>query len=61
MPSASAGPEQLKLIRIKNTKQLGEIDVSSAYLDEIMRREDLEITTEKNPLHFDEDGTLKPF
>ena len=57
----SAGPEQLKLIRIKNTKQLGEIDVSSAYRDEIMRRKDLEIVAEKSPLHFDEDGTLKPF
>ncbi len=57
----AAGPEQLKLIRIKNTKQLGEIDVSSAYRDEIMRRKDLEIAAEKSSLHFDEDGTLKPF
>lgn len=53
--------EKLKIIRIKNTALLSEVEVSQAYEDEIARRNDLEIVTPKRPMDFDATGTLIPF
>jgi hypothetical protein len=52
---------QLKIIRIKNTSCLNEIDVSEVYKTEIERREDLKIIKEKHALEFDNDGNFLPF
>jgi hypothetical protein len=43
-------PEKLKVIRIKNTKHLGEVEISQAYEDELSKRNDLEIISEEKPI-----------
>ena len=53
--------EKLKIMRIKNTALLSEIDISQAYEDEVARRDDLEMVTPKREMEFDAAGYLKPF
>ena len=53
--------EKLKIISIKNTALLSEIDISQAYEDEVARRDDLEMVTPKREMEFDAAGYLKPF
>jgi hypothetical protein len=53
--------EKLKIMRIKNTARLSEIDVSEAYEEEIRRRDGLEMITPKREMQFDPAGYLKPF
>jgi hypothetical protein len=47
-----------KIVRIKNTLELGEIDVSEQYLPELKGREDLEVISDPQPLRFTADGRL---
>lgn len=54
-------PEQIKLIRIKNTLCLSEIDVSQAFAPALTDRQDLTITCPEHPMGFDPSGYLKPF
>jgi hypothetical protein len=54
-------PEKVKIIRVKSTKHLGEVDVSRAYEQELSDRDDLEIISEARPMAFDQDGCLEPF
>jgi hypothetical protein len=51
-------PESARVIRIKNTLMLGEIEVSEAYLPEVARRGDLTALGDPSPLGFDVMGTL---
>lgn len=51
----------LKIIRIKNTMCLGDVDISEAYKAELSRRKDLEIITEARPMAFDQKDNLEPF
>jgi hypothetical protein len=53
-------PEQARVIRIKNTLMIGEIECSEAYLPEIQKRPDLEIVGEARPLGFDAAGQIVP-
>src|SRR5713101_2756838 len=53
-------PEQARVIRIKNTLMIGEIECSEAYLPEITKRADLEIVGEARPLGFDAAGQVVP-
>jgi len=53
--------EKLRIIRIKSTKHLGEVDVSPAYEHELSDRDDLEIIPEAKPMAFDEQGCLEAF
>jgi hypothetical protein len=53
--------DKVKAIRIKNTLRLGEVDVSAAYKDELMKRKDLEIVDNERPMAFDSFGNLTPF
>jgi nucleoside-triphosphatase THEP1 len=53
--------EKLKIIRIKNTSCLNEIDVSEAYKIEIEQHAELEVIKEKHALVFDDEGNLLPF
>jgi hypothetical protein len=51
-------PERARVIRIKNTRLLGEIEVSEAYGPEVARRPDLTPLGELTPLGFDAAGRL---
>ena len=53
--------DKLKIMRIKNTSRLNEIDVSEAYKADIERRGELEIIKGKHALTFDNDGNLLLF
>jgi hypothetical protein len=53
-------PQAAKVLWIRNTLELGEVECSSAYLDEARGRADLEILTEPRPLKFDPAGNLPP-
>ncbi len=51
-------PERARVIRIKNTLMLGEIEVSEAYLPEVAKRGDLTALGDPAPLGFDVAGTI---
>lgn len=53
-------PERARVIRIKNTLLLGEIEVSEAFLTELSGRNDLERRSDPTPLAFDAAGRLHP-
>ena len=53
-------PEQARVIRIRNTLLLAEIECSEAFLPEIRRTPSLEILGEARPLAFDEAGRIVP-
>ena len=53
--------EKLKIMRIKNTSLLSEVEISQAYEDEISKRDDLEIVIPKKEMDFDAAGNLRPF
>ena len=53
--------EKLKIMRIKNTALLSEIDVSEAFEDDIAGCDDLEIVIPKRAMEFDANGYLTPF
>jgi len=51
-------PEQARVVRIKNTLMLAEIEVSEAYQAELAKRPDLTSLTTAAPLAFDAAGSL---
>lgn len=51
-------PETAKIVRIKNTLELNEIELSEAYLDFVNGRDDLSILAEPRPIRFTETGKL---
>ncbi|MBI3029827.1 MAG: DUF362 domain-containing protein [Candidatus Rokubacteria bacterium] len=53
-------PERARVVRVKNTLTLGEIEVSEVFLPEVEKREDLALAGEPRPLRFDAAGTLVP-
>lgn len=53
-------PERARVIRVKNTLKLGEVEVSAAYFDDVRRRPDLAVVGDPRPLGFDAAGTLIP-
>jgi hypothetical protein len=53
--------EDARVIRIKNTLHLTEVDVSEAFLSEVSNRDDLMPSGEPEPLAFAADGSLLPF
>jgi hypothetical protein len=53
-------PERSRIVRIKNTLQLDEVEVSEVYGGEIPGRSDLEICAGPHPLSFDAGGNLPP-
>jgi hypothetical protein len=54
-------PERARVIRIKNTLRLGEIEVSEGLLPEVAKRPDLAALGDPAPLAFDVAGRLLPF
>ena len=53
--------DKLKVMRIKNTALLSEVDVSQAYEAELAARRDLKVVVGKRTMGFDADGNLLPF
>jgi len=53
--------EKLKIMRIKNTALLSEVEISQAYEDEVARRDDLELVIPKRAMQFDAAGNLRLF
>ena len=53
--------EELKIMRIKNTLCLSEVDLSEGYAAELKNREDLEIIKKWCDVEFDANGHLFPF
>jgi hypothetical protein len=53
-------PEKARVIRIKNTLLLGEIECSEVLLPAIEKRPDLEVVGEARPLGFDASGRIAP-
>ncbi len=52
-------PERARVVRIKNTLMLGELEVSEAFAAEVDKRRDL-TTLGRGPLDFDASGRLRP-
>jgi len=52
--------DKLRLIRIKNTLHLEEVEISSVYREELKKRQDLEILTSEREMAFNKEGNLKP-
>jgi hypothetical protein len=52
--------DKARVVRIKNTLMLGELDVSEAYGAEVAGRADLSVVREPTPLSFDVAGRLQP-
>jgi hypothetical protein len=53
-------PESARVIRIRNTLMLGEIECSEALLPEIGKRPDLDVVRAVQPLAFDATGQIVP-
>lgn len=53
-------PEKSRVVRIKNTLQLDEVEVSEIHGDELRGRTDLEVLAGPYPLAFDAQGNLAP-
>lgn len=51
-------PERSRIVRIKNTLQLDEVEVSEIYLEELKKKSDLEILKGPYPMVFDSSGNL---
>jgi hypothetical protein len=54
-------PLQARMVRIKNTLSLGEIDISERLRRQIKAGETVKIISESFPLMFNEEGRLRPF
>jgi hypothetical protein len=52
-------PEKARLVHIKNTLEIGELDISEALLEEVQGRKDLKLKDKLGPLSFDNLGNLK--
>ncbi len=53
-------PEKSKIVRIKNTLLVDEVEVSEVYGEELKKRSDLEILESPKPMSFDRRGNLLP-
>ncbi len=49
---------ETRIVWIRNTLDLGEVECSAAYLEEALGRDDLEVLTEARAMPFDADGNL---
>ncbi len=51
-------PEKSRIVRIKNTLHVDEVEASEAYLEEMKKRKDLEVLEGPKPMSFDSQGNL---
>ncbi len=54
-------PENARIVRIKNTLKLSEIDVSDSLMAEVAEKEQLKVMSGPFDLTFEADGSLRPF
>ena len=54
-------PEDARILWIRNTLQLAEVECSAAYRDKVQERDDLEVVSEHRSFEFDSDGNFIPF
>ena len=54
-------PEEARVVRIQNTLQLGEVDISEILVEDAELRSDLEIISEAKAFTFDSSGNLRSF
>jgi len=52
-------PEKARVVHIKNTLEMGELDISGAVLEELKGRTDLKLIEKLGPLSFDSEGNLR--
>jgi hypothetical protein len=53
-------PEKSRIVRIKNTLHVDEVEASEVYLEEMKKRPDLEVLEGPRPMSFDNQGNLSP-
>lgn len=53
-------PEKVRLVHIKNTLEIAELDVSEALLEEVEGKENLRLEKELGPISFDSQENLQP-
>ena len=53
-------PEDARIVHIKNTLEIAELDISEALLNEIKGRKDLELMEELGPMSFESEENLRP-
>ena len=53
-------PEKSRIVRIKNTLLVDEVEVSEVYGEEMKKRPDLEVLEGPKPMSFDSQGNLLP-
>ena len=51
-------PPDARLMWIRNTKEIAEVECSAAYFEEAGSRDDLEVLTDPRELSFDDAGNL---
>jgi len=52
--------DKLKVIRIKNTMELAEIEISTAYKDDLGLRKDLEVIADEKSIEFNPEDNFEP-
>jgi hypothetical protein len=52
--------DKLKVIRIKNTMELAEIEISTAYKDDLDLRKDLEVIADEKSIEFNPEYNFEP-
>ncbi len=53
-------PTEARVVHIKNTLEIAELDISEALLEEVKVRKDLELTEKLGAMSFESEGTLRP-
>ena len=53
-------PDKARVIHIKNTLEIGELEVSATFMKEVEKREELKLIEKLGPLAFDSEGGLRP-
>ena len=56
----SIPPQEARIVHVKSTLELGELEVSKAFLPEMKGRKDLQVRKQLGPLSFDATGTISP-
>ena len=53
-------PTEARVVHIKNTLEIAELDISEALLEEAKGRKDLELMEELGAMSFESEGNLRP-
>jgi hypothetical protein len=56
----AVAPKEARVVHIRNTSHMGELEISDALLPEAEARKDLEVIREMGPLSFDKEDSLEP-